>query len=228
MCARCRRQPVSSASRMSRTTMISSAAAGQPAMPEPRRDDALVDDALADERLVLAVRDDDGVELLGVVHDQPHHARVLHALAVVGEGHGALGEHVAHLGERLALEADGERADRVHAHLAALGGALDDEAHRAALVADRVGVGHARDRGEAAVRRGARAARDVFLVLVAGLAQVHVHVDEARARRSSRRTRWWCPWRWRGRRRSRRCGRCRSPRRRRGRARPTGRRPARL
>ena len=60
---------------------------------------------LPDERLVLAVRDDDRVELLGVVHDEPHHAGVLHALAVVGERDGALGEHVAHLGERLALAA---------------------------------------------------------------------------------------------------------------------------
>ena len=43
----------------------------------------------------------------------------------------------------------------------------------------RVGVGHAADGGEAARRRRARARRDVLLVLVARLAQVHVQIDEA-------------------------------------------------
>ena len=51
------------------------------------------------------------------------------------------------------------------------------DAHR--VVDDRLRVRHAAHRREAAVGRGARAGRDVFLRLVAGLAQVHVDVHEA-------------------------------------------------
>ena len=53
---------------------------------------------------------------------------------------------------------------------------------RTALPSSQIGsvLGMRADRGEAAVRGRTRAARDVFLVLVAGLAQVRVHVDEAR------------------------------------------------
>ena len=99
----CSRQPVSSASATSRATATSSPAAGQPGKTEPRGDDTLIDDALADERLVFAVRHHDGLERLGVVHDAPHHAGVLDALAVIGERDGSLGDHVAHLGDGLAV-----------------------------------------------------------------------------------------------------------------------------
>ena len=54
----------------------------------------------------------------------------------------------------------------------------DEVGHRAAVVG-RIGVGHAADGGEAARRRRPRARGDVLFVLVPGLAQVHVQVDEA-------------------------------------------------
>ena len=101
---------------------------------EASRDDALVHDAAADERLVLAVAHHGDAERLGVVHHEAHHARVLHAAAVVGDRDGTLGDHVADLGERLALRGRRAGTDGEHPHHALLGGALDDEAHRGALV----------------------------------------------------------------------------------------------
>ena len=53
------------------------------------------------------------------------------------------------------------------------------------VIVDRIGVRHARDRGEAAGNRRRRAGRDRLLVLLARLAQMHVDVDQARAPRSS-------------------------------------------
>ena len=50
----------------------------------------------------------------------------------------------------------------------------------------RLGVGHRHDRGEPAERGGAAAGLDRLGLLAAGLAQVDVEVDEARARRCSR------------------------------------------
>ena len=141
--------------------------------------DALVDLAGVDQALVLAVVHDGAAELYGVVHDAAHHAGVLDAAAVVGEGHGAVGAHVAHLGEHLALEAAGARAGHVHAAHAGRGGAVADELDAGGGVGDGVGVGHADDVGEAAVHRGAAAGGDVLLVLEAGLPQVDVDVDQA-------------------------------------------------
>ena len=53
------------------------------------------------------------------------------------------------------------------------------EAGYGRIVVDRVGIGHAQHRAKAAVGRGVEARGDVFFILKAGLAQVHVGVDEA-------------------------------------------------
>ena len=87
--------------------------------------------------------------------------------------------HQAELGELLAAEPAGDRADGLHV----------DEAGRAAEVVhplgglggvgDRAGVGHGQHGGEAADGGGLRAGEDRLGVLAAGLAQVGVQVDEA-------------------------------------------------
>lgn len=61
------------------------------------RDLALVDLAVADQILVLAVAHKDLAEHLAVVHAATEHARTLHAATVIGEGDGAVGDHIAHL-----------------------------------------------------------------------------------------------------------------------------------
>ena len=123
---------------------------------------------------------DDLVEHRAVIHDAAHHARILHAAAVVGEGHRAMSHHVAHFGERLALEPLAARARHVHAALAYCGCARLDVLHAQRVVDNGLGVGHAAHRREAAVSRRARSGSDVFLLLEAGLAQMHVHVHQAR------------------------------------------------
>ncbi len=67
----------------------------------------------------------------------------------------------------------------MHSHHALLGGPLDDESHRGALVSDGVGVGHRSDGGESAVSCGPGTRGDGLLVLATGLAQMHVQVDES-------------------------------------------------
>ena len=66
---------------------------------EARGNDALVDLAVADKAVILAVRHENLAEHLAVIHGATHHAGILHALAVIGEGNGAMGYHVAHLGD---------------------------------------------------------------------------------------------------------------------------------
>ena len=67
----------------------------------------------------------------------------------------------------------------MHAALADGRGARRHVLHAQRVVDDGLRVGHAAHRREAAVGRGARAGGDVLLLLVAGLAQMHVHVHQA-------------------------------------------------
>jgi hypothetical protein len=57
---------------------------------------------------------------------------------------------------------------------------LEDELRDTGVVVDRIRVRHARDGGESARDRRRGTAGDRFFMLLPGLAQVHVNVDEAR------------------------------------------------
>ena len=86
--------------------------------------------------------------------------------------------HQAHLGELLALQAHGDRADRVHVDQADLLAAPPHVVGHHRAVGDRVGVGHREHRGVAAESRCGRTGFDVLGVLAARLAQVGVQVDQ--------------------------------------------------
>ena len=144
------------------------------------RDLALVDLAVTDQILVLAVAHKDLAEHLAVVHAATEHARALHAATVVGEGDGAVGDHVAHLGHGLALKTAGHGTRRIDAAVTDLGSAGLDELHDGAVIGDGVGVGHGAHAGEAALGSRAGTALDVLFDLVAGLTQVNMHVHQAR------------------------------------------------
>ena len=143
------------------------------------RDLALVDLAVADQVLVLAVAHKDLAEHLAVVHATTEHARALHAATVVGEGDGAVGDHIAHLGHGLALKTAGHGARRIDAAVTDLGSAGLDELHDSAVIGDGIGVGHGAHAGKAALGSCAGAALDVLFDLVAGLAKVNVHIHQA-------------------------------------------------
>ena len=154
--------------------------AGGAAQAQQRGVVALVHHALVDQVDVLAVVEHRHAKRGAVLHRKAHQQRVHHGLAVVGDGDRAGLGHVADLGHVLALEALGHRADGVDVHAAALGlGLIDDEGGDHGVVVDGGGVGHAAHRGKAAGRRGARAAYDVLLVLLTGVAQVAVQVHHA-------------------------------------------------
>ena len=142
------------------------------------RDLALVDLAVADQVLVLAVAHEDLAEHLAVVHAATEHARALHAATVIGEGDGAVGDHIAHLGHGLALKTAGHGARRIDAAVADLGSTGLDELHDGAVIGDGIGVGHGAHAGKAALGSCAGTALDVLFDLVAGLAQMHVHIHQ--------------------------------------------------
>lgn len=155
---------------------------GRPAAEtEFRGDDALVHLGALGEAGLLGVLGDDAAEGLHVLQGAAHDHGVVHALAVVGEDGDARGGlvHGAQLGELLALQADGDRADGLHVAVTGLLAQAPDLLDDAGGVGDREGVRHGEHGGVAAGGGGAGAGEDGLGVLAAGLAQVGVQVDEA-------------------------------------------------
>ena len=101
-------------------------------------------------------------------------------LAVVGEPERAGLAQLGHLGQRLARQAARDEARKPTGMRASRRAASRSERRTGARVDRRVGVRHRDDGDEAAGGGGARAGVEVLLVLLAGRAQVHVRVDEAR------------------------------------------------
>ena len=160
--------------------MIASAAGGDAGQTEARGERPLVHHAVLRQRRLLGVLHDQRIEAGGVGQGTPHHPGVGERLVAVGEGDGAGRLEQADLGQLPALQPlghGGVGVDLAELHLPrAAGQELD---HRR-LVDRRVGVGQDRHAGDAAGGRGRRAAVDPLLVLGAGLAELHPHVDQAR------------------------------------------------
>ena len=108
--------------------------------------------------------------------------------AVVGEGDRPAFDQAADLGQFLPLPSLGDGADGKDIGVAGALGLEIDELRRRLAVEGRLGVGHARHRGNAAGQGRRRAGGDGLVFFAARLAQMDVHVDQARDRRS-------CPWR---------------------------------
>ena len=149
--ARCRRPPVISARRMSRSTIITSASGGLPDEAKPRRHLAAGHVAARQGRL-LRQMDDQRVEGLGVVERAAQHLGVADGMVGVGEGHGAGFGQQADLGQLLALQPDGQRAVGVHVHQLDLAGAAGHELDQRGVVERRLVVGQQHQRGDAARR----------------------------------------------------------------------------
>ena len=122
---------------------------------------------------------EDFAEHLAVIHGAAQHAGALDAMAVVGEGHAAMLDHIAHLGDDLAFEALRHGTGGVHAAVALGGGDGLDVLDHDAVVGDGVGVGHGAHAGEATLGGSGGLGLDVALGLEAGLTQVDVHIHQA-------------------------------------------------
>jgi len=116
--------------------------------PDPRRDRAFVHRAALGEIEILGVLHDREVERPGVLERAAQDAGIHHRPAVIGDRDDAALLHVADVGERLALEALGDRPDRPHPHGAELARASHDQLGHGPLIVDRLGVRHAADRRE--------------------------------------------------------------------------------
>ena len=143
---------------------------------------ALVNLARPHQILVLTVAHNNLVERLRVIHDTTHHAGTLNPTAVIGESNGAMGCHVTDFRKRLALKPLGAGTGRVHMAVAGIGGLIQNIVDGCTIIGGRRGVGHGANARETAVGSCSRACFDSFLVLLTGVAQMHVDVHQARNR----------------------------------------------
>lgn len=155
--------------------------AGNAFQAELRRLRALVRAAVALEGRIFAVLDHRHVEHARVFERATREERRGHRMPIVGHRDTAGLAKLRNVGQLLALLPARDRADRIDPRQPGLGRLLEDEARDAGVVVHRIRVGHARDGGEPARDRRVDTRGHRFLVLLPRLAQVHVHVDEARA-----------------------------------------------
>ena len=129
--------------------------------------------------------------LLGVLHDQrietgsvgqgtAHHPGIGERPLAVGKGNRTRRLEQADLGQLPAFQTLGDGGVGVDLALLHLPRPAGQELDHCRVVDRRVGVGQDRHAGDPAGGRGRHAAVDPLLVLGAGLAELHAHVDQAR------------------------------------------------
>ena len=152
--------------------------------------EAFVHDAAARQLQVLGMAEHRLVEHAAIFQGPAHDLGADHRRAVVGEGDGAALDQAADLRQFLPLPALGDGADGKDVGVAGPLGLEIDELGRRLAVEGRLGVRHARHRGDAAGQGRRRAGGDGLVLLAARLAQMDVHVDQAGADDLARRRRW--------------------------------------
>ena len=147
---------------------------------EPGGDDPLVHRPAPGQRHLLTVIGHGDAEGARVFERGSHQLRRRDRLAVVAHGDRTGTDHFAKLGQRLALLPDRHGSDRVDPGRLRPQRLPDDEADGRLVVRHGIGVGHGADRRESAGRRCPGTGCNRLHVLTPRLAQVAVHVDEAR------------------------------------------------
>ena len=160
---------------------LPSASATRISQAQLRGDEALVHHAVGNEVLVLAVAHDKHIEIVRILHRKAQQVGIGNRLAVVRNRNDTGLLHPANLRHLLAFKALADRAHRIDMNAAALPlRLLQDIARHGSIVVDRVGIRHAAHAREAAARSSLRAGNQVFLIFLARIAQMAVHIDKAR------------------------------------------------
>ena len=152
---------------------------GDARQAEPGRDLSLGHAAAACQGEVFGVLAHDQVEGARVAERAAHHLAVGNRQTVVGEADRAGLRKHAHLGELPSFQPLGHGTEGIDLDALGLARAALHELDQRHVVDHRLGVGHAGDAGHPTRRRREAPGSDGLLVLVAGLAEVDVHVDEA-------------------------------------------------
>ena len=122
--------------------------------------------------------DDDFAEHTRIFHSFPHEITVFHIAAVIGKSYNSFSRHPAHSGQFFTFKAFGQRADNVYfndsfPHDFIFQAVDDDRAVNNGLC-----VRHRRYACKTAGRGRPRTAGNRFFLRLAGLPQMHMHIDK--------------------------------------------------
>ena len=131
------------------------------------------------QRCVLAVFDDRQSDLPRIAHRPPQQPSVLHGIPIIRERHRPRGRQRGNRCQLLAQASLGDGRDWQDAAGAGAGSAPLDIFHNGRMVDRRDRVGHAGHGGEPALHGGHGPRRDILLMRLTRIAEVHVHVHQA-------------------------------------------------
>ena len=137
-----------------------------------------VDIAAAQKTVVLAVGDDQFPQGIGLPHGRFHHAGILHAPAVIGEGD-HLGGQSFHIGKNLPLLSFGNGGVGVDGNAGTLLNSLQLGIQILKAVRNRIQVGHGAHRGVAPMGRRPGAGENRLLIRKTRLSEMHMHITKA-------------------------------------------------
>ena len=138
-----------------------------------------VGDAAAADMRILRAQPDGVAEGVRVLHRAQQHGGVFDRLFRLREADAARFRQFRHFRQRLAFQAHGQRAQRVHVGLVLRLGAVFQHFHQARLIQHRIGVGRAHQARDAALQGRLQFRFQRRLVFVARLAQARGQVDQA-------------------------------------------------
>ena len=127
-------------------------------------------DAVGNQAGILAMIQQWQIEHPGVFGSPAHHLAVLHAMAIVSNGHHSGLLQRSHRRQFLARESLGDGPGDKHIHLAIADGNFPHVGNRAGVIDGRHRIGHADHRCKPAPGRRRRAGSDGFLGRLARLA----------------------------------------------------------
>ena len=148
---------------------------------EHRAPVSLVHHTAAHHVVILAMVHDGQIEHPGVLHCAPHHFMVLHAVAIVGDGHDARLGHRSDRSHLFTVQPLGDSAGREHVDQSVFACAIDDPGDGACAIRRRVRVGHADDGSKSAGGCRLGSGLDGFLVGLTRLPQMNVDIDQPRS-----------------------------------------------
>ena len=152
---------------------------GHAGQAQARGQRAAVGDAATADVRVLRAQPDRVAEGVCVLHGAQQHGGIFDWLFRLREADASRFRQFRHFRQRLALQAHGQRAQRVHVGLVLRLGAVFQHFHQARLIKHGVGVGRADQARDAALQGSLQFRFQGRLVFVARLAQARGQVDQA-------------------------------------------------
>src|ERR1700747_2504134 len=156
----------------------------------------LVHHTVAHEIVVLAVVEHGEIKHPGIFDRAPHQFMILYTMAVIGDRDDAVLSHQSNRRHFFAGKTSGDRTGSKYVDAGGLPCPIQNPGYSARIVGGGSGVGHETDGSKAPRRCCLTAGRDGFLMRLARLAKMNMHVDQSRSNDQSFSGDCGCAFRW--------------------------------